>query len=353
MPSHGGRRIQQGWCVHADESDARFLGDPGRPLLIQDFSSSPATQSSDAFRHVAFLYAGEPSFVDAIAAFIRDGVAAGEPALVVVSARKIELLRAELGEAADRVCFADMAGVGQNPGAIISAWDDFVRDRFAEGQRVRGVGEPIWAGRSQDELVECHNHEALLNLAFADAPGFWLVCPYDTEALDPEVIEHASRTHPYLSENGVERTSPVYRGDDLCGQTFEGDLEPAPADAYEVAFDQDSLAAMRAFVGELAQDAGIEATRRDDLLLAVNELATNSVRHGGGSGVLRAWAEGRSLICEVCDSGQIDAPLTGRLRPPAGGLRGYGLWLVNQVCDLVQVRATRAGNVVRMRIRSW
>jgi anti-sigma regulatory factor (Ser/Thr protein kinase) len=320
--------------------------------LIHDISSSPDAQTSESFRHVALLYAGERAFVDAIAAFIRDGVAAGEPALVVVSARKIELLRAELGDAADRVCFADMLEVGQNPGAIISAWDDFVRDRFAEGQRVRGVGEPIWAGRSPDEMVECHHHEALLNLAFADAPGFWLVCPYDTESLDPEVIEHASRTHPFLREDGAERPSSVYRGEDLCGQAFEGVLDPAPDDAYEVAFDADSLPAMRAFVAELAQDAGIEAERRDDLLLAVNELATNSVRHGGGEGVLRAWAEDRALVCEVCDSGQIEKPLTGRFRPPAGGLSGYGLWLVNQVCDLVQVRASSGGNCIRMRVRS-
>jgi anti-sigma regulatory factor (Ser/Thr protein kinase) len=320
--------------------------------LIHDISSSPDAQAPESFRHVALLYEGERAFVDAISAFIRDGVAAGEPALVVVSARKIELLRAELGDAADRVCFADMLEVGQNPGAIISAWDDFVRDRFAEGQRVRGVGEPIWAGRTPDELEECHHHEALLNLAFADAPGFWLVCPYDTSSLDPEVIEHASRTHPFLREDGAERPSPIYSGEDLCGQAFGGELEPAPADAYEVAFDEDSLSAMRAFVGELAQDAGIEPVRRDDLLLAVNELATNSIRHGGGDGVLRAWTEGRSLVCEVCDSGHIDKPLTGRVRPRSGGLNGYGLWLVNQVCDLVQVRASSSGNCVRMRVCS-
>jgi anti-sigma regulatory factor (Ser/Thr protein kinase) len=318
--------------------------------LIQDLPSSTAAQSAHAFRHVALFYAGEQAFVDAIAAFIRDGVAAGEPTLVVVNARKIELLRDVLGATADRVLFADMAGVGQNPAAIISAWDDFVRDRFAEGQRVRGVGEPIWAGRSDDELEECHHHEALLNLAFADAPGFWLVCPYDVDALAPEVIDHAARTHPFVSEGGVERPSPVYRGEDLCGAAFEGELEPAPADAYEVEFDQDSLGAMRSFVGELALDAGIASMRREDLLLAVNELATNSIRHGGGTGVLRAWSDTGRLVCEVSDRGHIDAPLTGRVRPPAGGLNGYGLWMVNQLCDLVQVRVSDAGSVVRMQV---
>lgn len=318
--------------------------------MIQDLSSpSPATQH-EAFRHVALMYAGERAFVDATAAFLRDGIAAGEPALVVVSARKIELLRAELGDDSERVCFADMADVGQNPAAIISAWDDFVRSRFAEGQRVRGIGEPISPERSDDELAECHNHEALLNLAFADAAGFWLVCPYDVDALDPAVVDHALRTHPIIREDGVERPSPVYRGDDLCGRLFDGDLPPAPADAYEVAFDQDSLGAMRAFVGELAQDAGIDSVRRDDLLLAVNELATNSIRHGGGSGVLRAWFDRGRLVCEVADSGRIDAPMTGRIRPPAGGLHGYGLWMVNQLCDLVQVRANDAGSVVRMQV---
>jgi anti-sigma regulatory factor (Ser/Thr protein kinase) len=323
----------------------------GDQLNRESVSIDPATRDADAFRHVALMYAGEAAFVEACSAFLRDGIAANEPALVVVSDRKIELLRDDLRDDADRICFADMAEVGRNPGAIISAWDDFVRDRFAEGQRVRGIGEPIWSGRSEDELEECHKHEALLNLAFAEAPGFWLVCPYDIEALDPEVLDNACCTHPIVSHEGVERGSDVYRGEALAGSLFEGQLGDPPGDAYEVAFDADSLGAMRSFVTELAVDAGLTLARRDDIMLAVNELATNSVRHGGGQGVLRVWTEGESFVCEVSDRGQIGAPMTGRLRPPAGGLHGYGLWMVHQLCDLVQVRASDTGSVVRMRVR--
>jgi anti-sigma regulatory factor (Ser/Thr protein kinase) len=309
------------------------------------------TDSHDAFRHAALFYAGEQAFVDATAAFIRDGVSAGEPTLVVVSAHKIGLLRDELGSAAEGVVFADMSDVGTNPGAIISAWDDFVSANAAEGLRMRGIGEPVWAGRTDAELTECRNHEALLNLAFADAPGFWLVCPYDVDTLPGDVLDDARGTHPYVIEGGVEAESPVYRADGIAGAMFDEPLEDPPGAAYEVAFEQDSLPAMRAFVGELAFDAGILGTRRDDLLLAVNELATNSVRHGGGEGVLRVWHEAFHLICEVSDGGQIEPPLTGRFRPPPGGLSGYGLWLVNQVCDLVQVRSRGRRNVVRMRMR--
>ena len=98
-------------------------------------------------------------------------------------------------------------------------------------------------------------------------------------------------------------------------------------------------------------DAGLGEERREDLLLAVNELATNSVRHGGGQGVLRAWLESRFLACEVSDTGRIKAPLAGRVRPPAAALNGYGLWMVHQLSDLVQVRTSAAGSVVRMRVR--
>ena len=95
------------------------------------------------FRHEAFLYAGRDEFLDGTAAFIRDGLAAGEPTLVVVSAEKIALLRAELGADAEQVQFADMAEVGRNPARIIPAWRDFVGERSDPGRPLRGIGEPI------------------------------------------------------------------------------------------------------------------------------------------------------------------------------------------------------------------
>lgn len=319
--------------------------------MTQELLSRETSPGEETFRHIALLYSGERAFVDATEAFIRDGIAAGEPTLVLVSAPKIELLRQALGDDAERVLFADMAEVGANPGAIISACDDFVRDGRAHGQRVRCVGEPAYPGRSDDELTECHHHEALLNLAFADARGFCLLCPYDVYALPPVALDSACQTHPYLEEDGILRRSSVYRGEELAAAPFDEPLDDPPAGAYDVAFDRDSLGAMRAFVGELAADAGITGPRRDDLLLAISELATNSVRHGGGDGTLQVWHDGDSLVCEVRDRGTIEPPLVGRRRPAPASLHGYGLWLVNQVCDLVQVRARDGGTVVRMRMR--
>lgn len=319
--------------------------------MINELPNRETTPDPDAFRHIALLYAGERAFLDATAAFIRDGIVADESTLVVVSERKIQMLRDALGDDAGRVCFADMSDIGANPGAIISAWDDFVRDALAEGQRVRGIGEPATPDRSDDELAECHHHEALINLAFADAPGFWLLCPYDVDSLPPVALDSALQTHPYLQEDGMLRPSSVYRGDELARHPFDEPIDPPPPGAYEVAFDRDALGAARAFIAELAADAGIVGARRDDLLLAISELTTNSVRHGGGEGILRVWHDFDSLVCEVSDHGTIDPPLAGRRRPRPGGLNGYGLWLVNQVCDLVQVRSHDGSTTVRMRMR--
>jgi|SRR5215203_198261 len=153
-----------------------------------------------AFVHEAFLYRGPDEFLRGALQFIRDGIEAGEPVSVVLAAEKITRLREALGEDADRALFADMAEVGANPARIIAAWHEFVDEHGAGGRAIRGIGEPIWAERSDSELAECHRHEELLNLAFADTSAFWLLCPYDVSALDPSVVEEAERTHPFMSD---------------------------------------------------------------------------------------------------------------------------------------------------------
>ena len=305
-----------------------------------------------SFRHEALLYAGRDDFVRQTASFLRDGVAAEEPALVVVDAVKIDLLRQELDGAADQVYFADMAAVGVNPARIIPAWREFVSRHAPSGRRLRGIGEPIWPERSAAELTECRRHESLLNLAFAGSPSWWLVCPYDTEALDPAVLEEARRTHPFVLEDGAARESADYYGLDAIAEPFAEPLPEPRGPTDDLAFEAGPLDALRRFVARHAADAGLGGTRASDLVLAVHELATNSLRHGGGRGTLRIWREPDALVCEVSDGGRIDAPLVGRERPVGGRTDGRGLWLANQLCDLVQIRCFPTESVVRLHMRT-
>jgi anti-sigma regulatory factor (Ser/Thr protein kinase) len=313
-------------------------------------TSSPHVHR-DGFRHEALLYSGPEEFLSGALAFIEQGLEADEPMLVVVSADKIRRLRRKLGAGADRVHFADMADVGLNPARIIPAWREFVDRHSGPGSHLRGIGEPIWAGRSAAELVECQRHESLLNLAFADAAGFRLLCPYDLDTLEPAVIEEAHRSHPVLLEaTGGERESTDYRPVEIVAEPFAEPLPEPPPSAPEQPFEAGKLDDVRHFVAEQAAAARLSRPRTYDLVLAVNEVATNSIRHGGGHGCVRMWVDGDTVVCEVHDEGHIDLPLIGRQRPGPGQVGGHGMWLANQLCELVQIRSFPGGSVVRLHL---
>jgi anti-sigma regulatory factor (Ser/Thr protein kinase) len=101
-------------------------------------------------------------------------------------------------------------------------------------------------------------------------------------------------------------------------------------------------------VQQRAAGAGLSEERTEDFTLAVNEAASNTISHATTPGVLRMWQEPLALVCEICDRGHIADPLAGRRLPTAVDSGGHGLRVVNQVCDLVELRSGRWGTAVRM-----
>ncbi|MEP7020755.1 MAG: anti-sigma factor RsbA family regulatory protein [Pseudonocardiales bacterium] len=304
------------------------------------------------FAHEALFYVGDADFVRQTAAFIADGVAAREPVLVVVAGRKIDALRDVLGREADSVLFLDMADVGLNPARIIPAWREFVSAHEGGQTALRGIGEPIWAERSPDELVECQRHESLINVEFDGSGPFRLLCPYDVSALDPAVLDEARRSHPLVQADGALRPSEDYRGTADPVSPFETPLPPVPANAAWMELASDRLHTARALVERRATELGMGRERCQDLLLAITEVCVNSLMHGRGAPLLSVWARGDIMLCQVTDAGRLLAsPLIGRQQPSVDAEGGRGLWLANQLCDLVQVRALASGTAVRLQQR--
>jgi anti-sigma regulatory factor (Ser/Thr protein kinase) len=322
------------------------MSSPGRSTA----DARPADMHSAArsFHHEALFYTGENGFLDGVLPFVNEALAAGEPLLVAVRDVRAQLLKGVLGEDAGRVRFLDMRQLARNPARIIPAWHDFLKENATDGGLCRGIGEALWAGRSAPEVSECQRYESLLNLAFQNGGRFSLLCPYDVDGLDPSVIEAAQISHPFLASAGRSRKSKRYLSPADAPGPFEGSL-PAPAGTpEELAFTGEGLAAVRAFVFRRAVQAQLAEEACEDLVLAINELVTNSVQHGGGGGTVAIWTEGETFFCEVRDHGQITDPLAGRIPPPLDHHGGRGLWLANHLCDLVQIRSTRNGNVVRV-----
>lgn len=66
---------------------------------------------------------------------------------------------------------------------------------------------------------------------------------------------------------------------------------------------------------------------------------------------MQVWQTQEEIICQVTDTSQITDPLAW-YRPRSDELLGgHGLWLVNQVCDLVQARTSQAGTTARLHMR--
>jgi anti-sigma regulatory factor (Ser/Thr protein kinase) len=146
--------------------------------------------------------------------------------------------------------------------------------------------------------------------------------------------------------------SKTYRGlPNIVTVAFEQPLPEAPADAAVFSFGLTDLRAVRALVSQRAANAGLTQDRTDDFVVAANEVATNSVRYGGGRGTVRLWEDAGALVCEMRDRGRIAQPLVGRERPPTDRDGGAGLFLANQFCDLVQLRSSADGTTVRLHVR--
>ncbi|WP_217168582.1 anti-sigma factor RsbA family regulatory protein [Streptomyces sp. AC512_CC834] len=303
--------------------------------------TTPTTDGT--FTHPALFYRSQREYADRTVTFVREGLAAGEPVAVAVPGPNLELIRTGLGTDARDVTFLDMTEAGRNPGRIIPG----VLRAFADAhvrERVRIIGEPVWAGRSAAEYPACAQHEALINAAFAGRRAT-ILCPYDETRLDADVLADALVTHPTVIAGGSERASEAYDWRAVVAR-YNEPLGPAP-DADVLAFGAGELPEARRFAVGRAAAIGLAGRRLQDAELAVAELTTNSVVHGGGSGTLAVWAEAGKLVCEVRDTGRLTDPLAGRRPPEHGQIGGRGLLLVHYVADLVRMHTTDEGTTIR------
>jgi anti-sigma regulatory factor (Ser/Thr protein kinase) len=297
------------------------------------------------FQHRALIYEGADEYVAGIVPFLRGALEAGQPALAAVRKERAELLKGELGDQAGMIRIAAIEDFGRNPAAVIPLWRDFV-DK-SKGRSVRGVSEIVWPDRSPAEMEECHRHEGLLNLAFAEGRSWTLLCPYDACSLADAELERAATTHNLISREGRTEETAAF---DAEFDSLAGELPPPAVRPDTLTFGIAELSEVRRRVSAAGERAGMDARTVADLVTAASELAANSVMHGAGTGTLRLWRENGALLAEVEDEGRIEEQLVGRLRPGVTQEGGRGLWLANQLCDLVQIRSGEAGTVVRLHL---
>jgi anti-sigma regulatory factor (Ser/Thr protein kinase) len=307
------------------------------------------TECRQPFAHQALVYGSDAEFRRWASAFLQEAADRGEHAIVVTTEHNIGLLR-DAG-AGDKVEYIPASTFYTAPGPAMGAYYRIAETYDGPG-RLRVIGEPVWHGRSEAQILEWHRYESAINIAFADTPS-WIVCPYDTRAVPDGIVADAARTHPELIDPAGPYPSPRYQEPaDFAAACDTRPLPEPDGRVFEHPISSADLRALRAFLRARAFEAGLSGDRLNDLVVAVNETATNVIRHGAGHGKLRIWTEDQDLVCEVTDhAGLLTDSLAG-YRPPAfEATSGQGLWTARQLCDLFQVRAEPDRTVIRLHTR--
>ena len=97
--------------------------------------------------------------------------------------------------------------------------------------------------------------------------------------------------------------------------------------------------------------AGLGQARARDAMLAVHELASNTIRHGAGRGRLRMRVQGGAVCCQVQDAGREPRGQAGAGKDAAGwpSAHGHGLRLVRLLADEMRVTSGPGGTCVTVR----
>jgi AcrR family transcriptional regulator len=230
--------------------------------------------------------------------FVREGVAADEPTIVVTSPERTRVLRAALDpHAAERVSFFDARDWYQRPGRTLAAYRaalDEYRDH--DSGLVCVVGD-VQFGSAPHATARRARYEFMLNRAFADRSA-WVVCAYNAGALPADVLADCRKTHPVISTRQGRAPSPEHFSTPELGAPLSPLADIRRDDVMEVAVtDAAELSAVRPAVVWPARVAGVAPALVNDLVLAVTELAESSRAHGPV--VVRTGRGDGEWFCEV------------------------------------------------------
>lgn len=291
--------------------------------------------------HAALIYHDADEFESAAGEFAEEGARAGAAVLVACTGPPLTRLRSRLNGLGDQVTWTDLAISRANPGRLVSDISWFAQQNPGP---VWCAQQAAWPDRPPEALWELIRDEALINLALRYSPERML-CLYDA-GLPADVLRGARATHPVIRRDGRSHRSPDYH--ETLPAECDQPLSPPPDDAQVLRYRRD-LSDLRHLVRMRSEAAGLPSDRSSDLLIAIGELTANTLEHTTGPGTLTIWETGSEFTCQIHDAGHISNPLAGRLRPDQeADTRGRGLWLVHQVCDLVQIRTGPAGTTARV-----
>lgn len=296
--------------------------------------------------------------LDVLAAELASSAKLYDEVLVVAGERTRAVLTDVAGDLPATVCWRSPDGFYQRLGFAYERFRRYLADEHRAGHRVHVIAEPaltrgVDPGLRADRVAAYLAYEAICNHTYAVGASA-VTCVWDSRLHPETVIDRVRATHPHLVTGTGRSPSPAY----LPPEHYLAERHDVPMRTPPARVDHDVT------VGEVAQLSGLRSTMRgwatdhrfigealEDLVMAVVEVATNGLRHGGPPVRVRAWHHGGTLVVQCDDAGARPIPAdAGYLRPDpvvtvAGG---RGLWLARQLADVVTVSSEPGRTSVRL-----
>lgn len=303
--------------------------------------SEPPT-SHDPLRHHALVYESQHEYVSRSVSFLREGLAAGEAAIVANSRDGLAAMREALGSDADQVAFFDNASTYTRPARTVAAyWGAFV-EQLRTAPSVRAVAQ-MHLSPAPAEWGEWMAYEAVTNVAYSHLP-VWVVCTYDANGLPDPVLDGVSRTHSEILIDGWQESQRFEDARDAVRRLMPVPVSLTGLRSLEAAGD------LEVFRTRLARELSAENVpdaRALDMLVAGTEIAANALKHGGGIEDVRVGRVDGRFVCEVVDHGRgFDDPAAGYLAPREG--TGTGLWVARQLAWRIEFFGSPRGFTARI-----
>jgi anti-sigma regulatory factor (Ser/Thr protein kinase) len=329
-------------------------------------SSAPDCSTSSAHRllaahapvgdgHAASVVGDDAELLATALPFLEAGLRAGDLVALACPDDTTALICDALGEQATLVRAEPRLSLlaSRAPDALTMCRRYLEQATTGGSGRLRVVAGIDW-GNDPADWREGQRFESVYNRLIGDAPAN-AICLYDRRRLSPEVVDSAAATHPVLVQGAQWRTNADYQDPASYVPSLPIPREPiedgAPVFVVE---DAPALAALRHQLGAVLGARVPNRDQREDLHLAVAEIAANAFRHGRRPVSARVWTDGVRIVCTITDAGtSYDDPFSGFL--PAHGFDlsqgGMGLWLARKLWDHVDVLPGPDGLTVRLSSR--
>jgi MEDS: MEthanogen/methylotroph, DcmR Sensory domain/Histidine kinase-like ATPase domain len=303
------------------------------------------THHRTALRHNALVYESDDEYLARAVPFLKEGIAAGEGAVVAHTKPGIAMMREAMGDDAAAVTFVDVGAAYTRPARTLAAYHEVYAEQLARSPALRAVAD-VQFGPEPAEWDLWTGYEGVFNTSFRHLPA-WVLCSYNANGTPDPIIDGVWATHPeVLVAGGAWHASSRYEAPRQLLRRIGP--SPAPVPGLRAIPPTDDLELLRERVAAELPDRMAPA-RRLDALLAVTEVARNAVVHGGGVHRVRVGCDGGRFVCEIIDrGGGFDDPEAGYLAPRSG--QGSGLWVARQLAWQIDFCSSSDGFTARVRL---